>query len=137
MVRPFESFRRAGIALVAIHLFVTIVHSAAHLSLGIYMAPWQNAYIFSVIVFLPILAAILLWRLRQSGFWWLLISMTGSLAFGGYYHFVAPGPDNVSELLHHAWTFPFQASAVLMAIVEGAGAAVGAAGLLANPSREP
>jgi len=58
--------------------------------------------------------------------------MFGSLVFGGYYHFIAAGPDNVAELGHHTWTFPFQLSAVLLGVVEAAGAAIGLAGLLAN-----
>ncbi len=135
MARTFNNLASAGMAVVTVHVLTVTVHSAAHASLQIFMAPWQNAYILSVIVALPIVAGVLLWRRRQSGFLLLFVSMAGSLVFGGYYHFLAPGPDNISELGHHAWTIPFQVSAMLLAIIEAAGAAIGVAGLLANRRR--
>lgn len=123
------TLRRAAIAIIALHLLVGVVHSFAHSALEIYMATWQNAYILVVITVLPLVSAFLLWRRSRLAFLLLFISMLGSLIFGGYYHFVAPGPDNVSELGHHAWTLPFQLSAVVLALLETAGAAVGLAGL--------
>ena len=129
MLHTSTTLERAGIAIIGLHLLVGIIHSLAHSALQIFMAPWQNAYILLVITVLPLVAAFLLWRRSRLGFLLLFISMLGSLIFGGYYHFVAPGPDNVSEFSRHAWTLPFQLSAVTLALLEAAGAAIGLAGL--------
>ena len=132
MLHTPTTLERAGIAVIALHLLVGIVHSVAHSALEIYMATWQNAYILVVITVLPLVAAFLLWRRSPLAFHLLFISMLGSLIFGGYYHFLAPGPDNVSELGHHVWTFPFQLSAILLAVLEAAGATIGAVAFIAN-----
>ena len=123
------TLRRAGIAIVVLHLIVGVVHSVAHSELQIYMATWQNAYILFVIFVLPLVSGFLLWRRSRLAFLLLFISMFGSLLFGGYYHFLAPGPDNVSQLSHHAWTLPFQLSAVVLALLEAVGVIIGIAGL--------
>ncbi len=60
--------------------------------------------------------------------------MLGELAFGGYYHFVLAGADNVSAVGHLAmrsWAQVFQVSALLLALVEFAGVVAGVAGLKA------
>jgi hypothetical protein len=126
------TLERTGIAIIALRLPVQVLHSVAHSALQIYLAPWQKVYILLVITVLPLVSAVLLWRRSRLAFLLLFISMFGSLIFGGYYHFLAPGPDNVSQLGHHAWTFPFQLSAVLLAVLEAAGTVVGIAGLMAN-----
>ncbi len=49
------------------------------------------------------------------GYLILFLSMLGALVFGGYYHFVLAGADNVSTVGHHAmrsWAQVFQVSAV-------------------------
>lgn len=120
---------RAGIAIVVLHMAVGVVHSAAHSELQIYMGAWQNAYILFVIFVLPLVSGFLLWRGSRLGFLLLFLSMLGSFVFGGYYHFVAAGPDNVTELGHHAWTLPFQLSAVMLALLEAVGVIIGIAGL--------
>ena len=124
-----SSLRRMGVWTVVLHAIVNVVHGAAHNSLSILMLPWQNVYIFVVIFALPLVAGVLLWRGSRMGFVLLLVSMLGSLLFGGYYHFVLPGPDHVSHLMPHVWTVPFQVSAVLLAITEATGVIVGALGL--------
>ncbi len=135
MTRAYTTLERAGIAIIALRLPVQVMHSAAHSTLQIYMAPWQNAYILFVIIILPIVSAFLLRRRNRLAFFLLFISMFGSLIFGGYYHFLAAGPDNVRELGHHAWTLPFQLSAVLLAVLEALGTVVGLAGLSRTSDR--
>lgn len=92
------------------------------------MSPWQNAYIFLVIVAAPVIAGILIWRGTRVGFQLLAVSMLGSLLFGGYYHFIASGPDNVASLMDHTWSFPFQITAALLAVTEAAGFVIGLLG---------
>jgi hypothetical protein len=124
-----RSVERVGIAVVLLHLLVNIAHGAAHTNLHIEMNTWQSVYILLVILVLPLVAAVLLWRRSRLGLPLLLASMLGSLIFGAYYHFIAAGADNVASLSSHAWALPFQITAVLLALTEAAGAAVGALGL--------
>lgn len=128
-VSVLDHLERTGIAIVVLHALVVVAHSAAHSALYIYMGPWQNAYILLVIVVLPLVSGLLLWRRTKAGFLLLFFSMLGALLFGGYYHFIVPGPDNVGWLGHHPWALPFQVSAVLLAVSEAAGALVGIIGL--------
>jgi hypothetical protein len=124
------SIEHIGLAIIAGHLLVSLVHGAAHSSLHIDMATWQTVYILVVITLLPLVSGYLLWRRRPGGFLLLLCSMMGGLVFGGYYHFIAIGSDNVSSLGAHSWALPFQATAVLLALIEAAGACTGLVGLI-------
>jgi hypothetical protein len=124
-----DSLRRLGILLVILHALVTTPHSIAHTNLYIAMDIWQNIYIFLVILIAPIVAAILIWKRKASGFVMLALSMVGSFVFGVYYHFVAIGSDNVFTLPASAWTLTFQLTAWLLAITELAGAVVGFLGI--------
>ena len=132
-----DSIRRVSIAMIALHAMVTAAHGAAHSTLKILMNGWQNAYIFVVIVLLPLVAGYLIWKRARGGYLILFVSMLGALVFGGYYHFVLAGADNVSTVAHHAshsWAQLFQVSAVLLALVEFAGAVAGVAGLVNRES---
>ena len=127
-----DSLRRLSIAIIALHAMVGVAHSAAHVRLNILMNSWQNAYIFVVIILLPLVAAYLIWKRARPGYLILFLSMLGALLFGGYYHFVLAGADNVSTVGHHAlrsWAQVFQGSALLLALVEFAGVVAGVVGL--------
>jgi uncharacterized MnhB-related membrane protein len=133
-VRPTigQSVRRVSIAIIVLHAVVTVAHGAAHSTLKILMNGWQNTYIFIVIVLLPLVAGFLIWKRKRLGYLILFLSMLGALVFGGYYHFVLAGADNVSTVGHHAmtsWAQVFQVSAVLLALVELAGVVAGVVGL--------
>lgn len=116
--------------IVALHFLVSLVHGAAHSSLHIDMAPWQTVYILLVITIAPLLSAVLLWRRVQFGFLLLMGSMLGALIFGGYYHFIAAGIDNVASVGAHSWGQTFQVTAVLLALTEAAGVLSGVVGML-------
>jgi hypothetical protein len=134
MKKTRDSLRRVSIAMIASHSAVTAAHGAAHSTLNIVMNGWQNAYIFIVIVLLPLVAGYLIWKRARGGYLILFLSMLGALVFGGYYHFVLAGADNVSTVAHHgshSWAQVFQVSAVLLALVEFAGVIAGIAGLKA------
>ena len=119
-----------GVMMVAFHFIVVVVHSVAHMRLHIDMNLWQSVYIMLVIVVLPVVSGALLWRRARGGFFLLSSSMLGALLFGGYYHFMATGADNVASLGSHAWAAPFQVTAVLLAVTEAAGVLTGAVGAL-------
>jgi hypothetical protein len=125
--QPLERF---GVIMVALHFVVVVVHSAAHISLHIDMNLWQSVYIFLVIVALPLLAGFLLWRRARGGFLVLLSSMLGALIFGGYYHFITAGIDNVWSLGSRPLSTTFQVTAVLLALTEAVGVLTGVVGLL-------
>jgi len=125
-----ESLARFGIVIVVLHFIISMVHGGAHLNLQIALKNWQTVYVLVVITVLPLVSGVLLWRRRRSGFLLLFCSMIGSLLFGGYYHFIAAGADNVSELGSHAWSAPFQLTAVLLALAEAAGAVIALLGLM-------
>jgi len=129
-----DSLRTISVAIIVLHLMVTMAHGAAHSTLKVLMNGWQNAYILIVIVLLPLVAGFLIWKRARGGYLILFLSMLGALGFGGYYHFVLAGADNVSAVGHHAmtsWAQVFQVSAVLLALVEFAGVVAGVAGLRA------
>jgi len=125
-----HSLQRAGVIIVALHFLILIVHSAAHINLHIEMNLWQSVYIILVIVVLPLVSGVLLWRGARIGFLLLMCSMLGALIFGGYYHFIAAGMDNVASVGSHFWGSVFRVTAVLLALTEAAGVLTGVVGLL-------
>ena len=114
--------------MVLVHMLVVTPHSIAHTVLHIDMNSWQNVYILVVILLAPIVSALLLWKRSKLGFSLLTLSMAGSFVFGVYYHFIAPGPDNVTSLHEGAWATTFSSSAVLLAATEFVAAVVGLVG---------
>jgi len=130
MSKTHDSLQRFGVLVVAFHFVISLVHGVAHSRLHIDMNLWQTVYILLVITLLPLISAFLLWRASRGGFFLLLISMLGSLIFGGYYHFIAAGADNVASLGLHSWALPFQVTAVLLGVTEAAGVLTGLFGLL-------
>src|SRR5260221_7246293 len=98
MSKTHDSLQRFGVFVVAFHFFISLVHGVAHSRLHIDMNLWQTVYILLVITLLPLISAFLLWRASRGGFFLLFVSMLGSLIFGGYYHFIAAGADNVTSL---------------------------------------
>jgi hypothetical protein len=126
-----------SIAIIVMHAMVVVAHSAAHVHLNILMNGWQNAYILIVIILLPLIAGYLIWKRAQVGYLILFLSMLGALLFGGYYHLVLAGADNVSTVGHHAmrsWAQLFRASALLLATLELAGVVAGVFGLRSRKS---
>jgi len=130
MRNPQHSLESFGAMIVAVHFIVSVVHAAAHISLHIDMEPWQTVYILVMITALPLVSGYLLWRRARAGFWLLLCSMSAALVFGGYYHFIAVGADNVGSLGPHSWARPFQVTAVLLALAETVGVFTGVIGAL-------
>ncbi len=90
-----------------------------------------------MIVTAPLVALGLLWgRLRWLGGLLLFSSMLAALLFGVIFHYVLPGPDHVASVPAGPWQLPFQLSAVLLALSEAIGAAVGGV-ILYRLSRTP
>lgn len=107
---------------VVAHALAVLIHSAAHLALGVKLAAWQNVYVWAVIVVMPLVAGAALRRGSRGGFLLLGVSMLGSLLFGGYYHFIDAGADHVCAHGQGRWQTTFLWSAALLSIVETLGA---------------
>jgi len=112
--------------LVAIRFVVATIHGRAHEHLGVGLSTWQNAFVMSVIVAAPIVAAVLYWtRLRAWGALLLGVSMLAGMLFGLYYHFIAITNDNIAHLPEGDAHGLFVATAILLVPCEAAAAAFG------------
>jgi hypothetical protein len=80
----------------------------------------ENVLLFASLVnLLPAIALILLWTNRpKTAGGLLLLFFVIPFAIGSYEHFLGPGPDNVFRMVPGEWTLPFQASAVLLVLLE-------------------
>jgi hypothetical protein len=135
--RPFSVLAAwIGTALVVIRAVPLVLHSAAHVQLGIIPPSLlTNAYIAVVLFLAPVVAAVLLWtRGARAGAWLLFWSMLGSLVFELYNHYMVMSPDHVSQMPEGLWGRIFQATAAATAILEAVGCVL-AAYFLAGPLR--
>ena len=108
--------------LVLVHFAVLIAHGSAHSHLSIGVSTWQKAFIAIIIFVVPLVATMMMWsRRRKLGVIVLGLSMAGSLAFGVSNHFLIAGPDYALGLFHSNWRSVFQATAVLLALIEAGG----------------
>jgi hypothetical protein len=121
-----KTIARYGTAIVLAHLLITIVHGIAHADLHIGLSTMQKLFVLLVINVCPLIAMALLWSKHQRvGLALLSISMGASLLFGVWNHFVVSGPDHVTEVAEGAMGHLFQITAVLLALIEAAGAWLG------------
>jgi hypothetical protein len=98
------AFRRShdpvnyAIGMILIHLAVSLVHGLAHSRLGIGLNAPQEIFVGAVIAASPLVAGYLLWKNKlRAGGALLAVSMAGAFVFGVFYHFIAPGTDNVNH----------------------------------------
>lgn len=121
-----QSITRSGTIVVVFHAVVVTLHGLAHEKIPVPLSLFQSLFVSSMIVLAPIVAIILLWTpLQKAGGWLLLGSMTGSLLFGVYYHFIAISPDRISQIPLTGWGILFLITAILLVLVEGLGCGVG------------
>jgi hypothetical protein len=118
-------FVSAAALVVLTHTVVMLVHGEAHMRLNVELSAWANLYVLCIIGTGPIAGFFLLRSSRQrTGATILFATMIGALLFGLWNHFIAHGPDHTMHLQAGAWRLPFQATAVLLAVSEAAGAIV-------------
>ena len=121
-LRPFVI---TAALVVLVHTVMMLVHGAAHMRLKVELSTWAKIYVLCVVGIGPIAGFFLLRSSRQrTGAAILFTTMLGALLFGLWNHFIAHGPDHVMHLEAGAWRLPFQATAVLLAVSETAGAIV-------------
>jgi len=118
--------KKAVASIVLAHLLITILHGMAHADLRIGLSTLQKLFVVLVINVSPLIAMALLWtKYQRAGLVLLSLSMFGALAFGVWNHFVVSGPDHVAEVAQGAMGHLFQITAVLLALIEAAGAWLG------------
>jgi hypothetical protein len=120
---------REAAVTVGLHVVANAAHGVPHAAAPVPLAPWQSAFVFGVVLSAPLAALGLLWtggpERTRVGAVLFSISMAASLVFGLYFHFVVPNPDHVSTVSAGPWRGPFRATAVLVALVDAVGVAVG------------
>lgn len=118
--RPF-----GALALILIHLVVSILHGWAHQAAMVTLTTFGYVYVGVVITLMPLVAAAFLFtRKRKIGALLLALSMLGSFIFGFWYHFLSQTNDNVTQV-HGSWHSTFLWTAIALAVIELAGTAVG------------
>jgi hypothetical protein len=112
-------------AIVVVHLVISILHGLAHHELHVTLSPLASIFVIVVTLSFPLIAIGLLWTAKERlGFILLSLTLFGSLIFGGYHHFMALGPDNVSRR-PSAWGTTFHLTAYLLFVAEAIGTCVG------------
>ena len=120
-----RGLKLAALALVLIHLVISIVHGRAHQGAMVHLTLFGYVYVVTVITVAPLVAAALLFtRRRPVGGLLLTLSMAGSFAFGVWYHFLSTGTDNVAEV-HGVWRSTFLWTALALAALELLGFIIG------------
>src|SRR5437867_11548099 len=93
MPRTIESYL---IASVLVHLVVVLVHSGAHIVLGILPPLPDSAFISVVIVAGPPVCLLLLRDRRLTSIVLIAILMAGAFLYGFHGHFYSEGPHRVA-----------------------------------------
>lgn len=119
--------RGSLIAIVLLHLAVTVWHGSSHEHVPVPLTTAQTAYAGLIIGLLPLVGAGLLWTKRKREAAWVIgLSMLASLLFGFINHFVLDSPDHVMEVPAHVWRHSFILSAALLVVTETMGTVMGA-----------
>ena len=126
-----KRFRIVATVIMVVHVVVGVVHDLAHRDLGIELAAAQTLFINLIILAAPVVAVVLLWsRFKGVGVVLFAGAMAASLFFGLYYHYVLVSPDHVSHLPDGDLQALFRITALLLALVQALGAAVGIWGIV-------
>jgi hypothetical protein len=112
--------RRWLIAVVLVHLALSIVHGTAHTEAQVPLTRAANLFVLVVILAGPLAGLAVMWRAERVGSWLVAVTMAGSLVFGLLNHFVFDGPDHVAHVVQ-PWRALFASTAVLLAVIEAIG----------------
>jgi hypothetical protein len=114
------------VAVVLLHLVVTIFHGSAHTTAGVGLGPAGLVFVILVIEIGPL--AGLVWMLKnpRTGAALIALTMGAALIFGLVNHYVIPSPDRIDHVHGPAHDL-FQTTAALLLVTESAGAALGIA----------
>jgi hypothetical protein len=114
-----------SLGLVVAHLGISIIHGLAHQGAMVTLTTFGSVYVSMVITLAPLVAGGLLFsRWARAGALLLAISMLGSFAFGGWYHFLSATNDNIVAV-HGPWRPTFLWTAIFLAVTELVGVIIG------------
>jgi len=112
--------------IVVAHLLLSIPHGLAHLELRVGLVWPDVTFVILVVLLLPLVAMGLVWTTeKRLGLILLSLSMSGSLLFGLYHHFMVMGPDHVRSQPPNPWGLAFVLTAYGLSIAEAIGTYVG------------
>jgi len=105
------------VALVLIHLVISMVHGLAHDRARVPLSYAANVFVYLVILAGPLVGLAVAWWNRRAGSWLIALTMTGSFVFGVINHFLLSSPDHVAHV-DPQWRPFFAVTAVLLAVTE-------------------
>jgi hypothetical protein len=124
-----KSIIRYAILVVFIHIAITVVHGILHQQVGVTLSSFQYSYVLVVTLVVPAASVPMLFikntNFQRVGAWLMVASMFGSSVFGVFYHTLVPGSDNIFSVMNGRWGVAFRSTAILLAIVDGAGCWIG------------
>jgi hypothetical protein len=125
MKTTHRTIKLLSLAIIVAHLGISTIHGLAHQGARVALTTSGYVYVLVVITLAPLVAGGLLFtRWARVGALLLALSMIGSFAFGGWYHFLSASNDHVSQV-HGPWRSTFLWTAVALAVIEFAGIVIG------------
>lgn len=118
-----------GLGIILAHLAISTIHGLAHQGAMVTLPTFGFVYVLVVITLAPLVAGGLIFtRWARIGALLLVLSMSGSFVFGGWYHFLSATNDHVSQV-HGPWRSTFIGTAIVLAVSELVGVIIGISAL--------
>ena len=113
-------------AIVVAHVLLSIAHGLAHLELHVGLVRPDVIFVILVVLLLPLVAMGLVWTAeKRLGLILLSLSMSASLLFGVYHHFMVMSPDHVRSQPPNPWGLAYVLTAYGLSITEAIGTYLG------------
>ena len=113
-------------AIIVAHLLLSIAHGLAHLELHVGLVRPDVIFVILVVLLLPLVAMGLVWTAeKRRGLILLSLSMSASLLFGMYHHFMVMSPDHVRSQPPNPWGLAYVLTAYGLSITEAIGTYLG------------
>ena len=113
------------VAVVLVHLVISMVHGVAHDRAQVPLSYAATVFVYVVILAGPLVGLVVARWSRRVGSWVIALAMTGSFVFGVVNHFLLSSPDHVAHV-DPQWRPLFTVTAVLLAVTEALAAGLAA-----------
>jgi hypothetical protein len=132
MSAGIRTIRFLSFGLILAHLAISTIHGLAHQGTLVTLTTFGSIYVLVVVMVAPLVAGgLLTTRWARIGALLLVLSMSGSFVFGGWYHFLSATNDHVSQV-HGPWRSTFIGTAIVLAVSELVGVIIGISAFRAN-----
>jgi hypothetical protein len=123
-MKQFISSNETMLAVVVLHLGVTVAHAVAHVQARVTLSSAALLFIVTI-VFIGPLVGLIMQRTTYplGGTWMIAVTLAGALCFGVANHFVILGVDHVTHVPED-WRVLFETTAVLLAVTESFGSGI-------------